>query len=321
MCDECDKHLTTTVDSSKTIHRNVENRPQKREATKSELEEIFMSFFNEPTNATPSKDVSLSEMYDNFFPQSDTRQTRAMLQELDRLESNKKTNEYYASLKRDRENAKMWEDAFLAAANVKSTALKNAKQVLSDAFNNAFNNALNKRTLVVNLFAGPGAGKSTMAAGIFYELKNRGINCELTMEFAKDLTWEERHDTFKDQVYIFGKQYHRIFRLLDKVDVIITDSPLLLTPIYDAHNRKELKELAVAEHKKMNTYNVFLLRKKDFNPKGRVHNEQEAIALDKKIRDFLNVNEPRHVSIYGDERGKSQVVQAIVNILQNNKVI
>lgn len=47
-----------------------------------------------------------------------------------------------------------------------------------------------KSTIVVNLFAGPGAGKSTGAAYIFAMLKMHGIDCELVTEFAKDKTWE-----------------------------------------------------------------------------------------------------------------------------------
>lgn len=35
-----------------------------------------------------------------------------------------------------------------------------------------------KKTLVVNLFAGPGAGKSTGAAYIFSKLKMLGYDCE-----------------------------------------------------------------------------------------------------------------------------------------------
>jgi len=169
-----------------------------------------------------------------------------------------------------------------------------------------------KQTLVVNLFAGPGAGKSTTAAGIFFELKTRGINCELAAEFAKDLTWEERHDTFKDQIYIFGKQYHRIFRLLDKVDVIITDSPLLLTPVYDGEHRPELRNLVISEHRRMWTYNVFLKRKKKFNPKGRKHGLEEAQALDSLILDQLDsINECYEV-FDGTSEGKDAIVKKIL---------
>ena len=36
----------------------------------------------------------------------------------------------------------------------------------------------NKDTFVINLFGGPGSGKSTMRARIFSELKYLGVNCE-----------------------------------------------------------------------------------------------------------------------------------------------
>ena len=37
------------------------------------------------------------------------------------------------------------------------------------------------KPIVVNLTGAPGAGKSTGAAYIFSELKQRGINCELVV--------------------------------------------------------------------------------------------------------------------------------------------
>ena len=41
--------------------------------------------------------------------------------------------------------------------------------------------------IVVNLFAGPGSGKSTTCAGLFSKLKLAGIYCEMVLEYAKEL--------------------------------------------------------------------------------------------------------------------------------------
>ena len=44
-----------------------------------------------------------------------------------------------------------------------------------------------KKTLIVNLLAGSGAGKSTNAARLFAMLKDRGIETELVTEYVKDM--------------------------------------------------------------------------------------------------------------------------------------
>ena len=41
---------------------------------------------------------------------------------------------------------------------------------------------------VVNLYGGPGAGKSTAALQLVAELKKRGINADYVSEYAKELT-------------------------------------------------------------------------------------------------------------------------------------
>lgn len=172
-------------------------------------------------------------------------------------------------------------------------------------------------TLVVNLLGGPGCGKSTIAASIFSQLKWDEVNCEYASEYAKDLVWEHRHKTFENQIYIFGKQHHRIYRLAGQVDVIITDSPILLTPIYDGEKRESLKQLMFEEFNKFNNLNIVLTRRKKYNPKGRIHDEQGAKDIDLQIRQFLNENKVPYIEMNGNQAAVKDMVIHIKEIVTN----
>ena len=52
----------------------------------------------------------------------------------------------------------------------------------------------NKKTIVVNLLAGPGAGKTTCAWEIASELKKRNLETEYVPEYAKEFVWENKTD-------------------------------------------------------------------------------------------------------------------------------
>lgn len=143
--------------------------------------------------------------------------------------------------------------------------------------------------LVVNLFAGPGAGKSSTAAGLFSYLKWAGIECELATEYAKDRVWSEDLKTLGNQIYVFGKQHHRIHRLKDKVEVIITDSPLLLSILYDDDKNDSLQKLVMYEFKKCNNLNIFLKREKPYVQTGRLQTEEEAKQIDRCVQSLLKV--------------------------------
>src|SRR5579864_4257704 len=144
-----------------------------------------------------------------------------------------------------------------------------------------------KNTLIVNFLGGPGISKSTTTAGVFNKLKKKSINCELLTEWAKEAVWAGRTDIFKDQIYMFGEQYHRIFNLLGKVDVVINDGCLLLNIVYDPEQRKLLTDLVLREYHQMNNFNIILHRQKEFVTAGRIHNEKEALEIDSKILDML----------------------------------
>jgi len=159
------------------------------------------------------------------------------------------------------------------------------------------------KTLIVNFYAGPGAGKSTLAAGLFAELKSRGVNCELITEYAKDKVWEESFGVFHDQLYIFAKQAHRIRRVLGKVDVVVTDSPLLLSLHYGAKEADIFGgtwwDLVMTEHSRVQSLNVFLLRVKKYEPSGRTQTEDKAKEIDLQILDLLDANRVPHIQMLG----------------------
>lgn len=164
---------------------------------------------------------------------------------------------------------------------------------------------------VINLFGGPGCGKSTLAAGLFHELKMSGINCEYVTEQAKNFTWEERKVTLACQPYIFAKQMRDIWRLRDKVDYVICDSPLLLSLIYinEEDWPVEFIHYVIAQFNAFDNVNFLLKRKKDYNPVGRNQTEEEARNIDLQIKEMLELQNVDYISVYA---GVPQVKKAIL---------
>lgn len=167
--------------------------------------------------------------------------------------------------------------------------------------------------ILVNLFGAPGAGKSTGAAYIFSQLKMRGINAELVTEFAKDKVWEESKAVFENQAYIFGKQYFRISRCADKVDVIITDSPLLLSLVYNKNpilgeNFNNVVRDVAASY---NSKNYYLTRVKPYNPAGRFQDANESDEIGEEILNLLIKENIDFVKLSGDVNGYDEIVKDI----------
>jgi hypothetical protein len=144
-----------------------------------------------------------------------------------------------------------------------------------------------KKTLVINLFAGPGSGKSTIMANLFAELKWMKVDCEMATEYAKEKVWENSHSVLDNQYYVSAKQYKKLSILNGKVDIIITDSPIMLGVIYGKNEPDEFRGMIYKYHNSFNNFNIFLERFKDYNPNGRMQTEEEAIIKDKEILDMI----------------------------------
>lgn len=175
-----------------------------------------------------------------------------------------------------------------------------------------------KNTLVVNLIAAPSSGKSTLMADIFAKLKWLNIDCEMVSEFAKELVWEERKETFKDELYIFAKQNHRLFRVNGKVDVIVTDRPLILTILYNnmyGKKSKELDELVYSEFNTYNNLNYFIKRIKPYNPNGRNQTESESDEIADELLDIIYDYDLDYKVVDGVPETAELIVKQIKDIL------
>lgn len=145
------------------------------------------------------------------------------------------------------------------------------------------------------MLGGSGIGKSTAAAGLYHYMKMQGMNVELVREYVKNWAWDGKKIGQYDQIYIFGKQSRSEYMLYGKVDYIITDSPILLSPIYEKfYNNGEsmIEEAAVkfldkAKKNGIQHVNFLLERQKEFNPEGRYETEEQAKQVDFEVRKFI----------------------------------
>jgi len=178
-----------------------------------------------------------------------------------------------------------------------------------------------EKPFVVNLYAGPGTGKSTSAAQIFSELKWMGINSEMTLEFAKEKVWEESIKVLDDQIYIFAKQLHKMRRLIGKVDVIITDSPLLLSIMYDVTKNENLRNLVLDCYKEFNNVDFLLKREKPFEQAGRLQNEEKARELDNQIEAILNEHVEEGFMTLPANKMSASKIAGIIGLMVNQEKI
>jgi len=175
---------------------------------------------------------------------------------------------------------------------------------------------MNSNTLIVNLIGGPSSGKSTMAAGLFYELKRLGHSAELVTEFAKELTWENRTGALHCQAYIFGKQFHRIDRLVGKVDIVITDTSSLLNPIYQPDNYPPSFEQCVVDmYRLQNNMTINVERMHHFISEGRNEDESASINIDNRLIELMAKHDLPYTSVTGDEDGLRIALETIIGML------
>lgn len=180
--------------------------------------------------------------------------------------------------------------------------------VLSDEFNKLISeqkkitgNVSDKHTIVINAFAGPGAGKTTSCLEVAEKLKKQGFVTEYVQEYAKELVYDNNltmlDGHYEHQFEILKEQMKRINRLYGKVDFILTDSPVLLNNTYLNEDKGTNDYATYCENVKKiyalyNNFNYFVERDKSaFEKDGRIHNLEQSIVIDDELKNTLHNNQ------------------------------
>lgn len=147
-----------------------------------------------------------------------------------------------------------------------------------------------KSLVVVNMLAGPGAGKTTLALATCAALKRLGVNCELVTEVAKDFIYAQDFDTLQNQPYITTCQFHELYRLTEQVDVVVSDGSLLLGAVYSKEWVPEPFYACIQGlYELFDNLNFWVQRPaaNTYSEVGRVANAEQAAATDAVIQAMM----------------------------------
>jgi hypothetical protein len=148
-------------------------------------------------------------------------------------------------------------------------------------------------TTIVNVWGGPGIGKSTTAAEVYVLLKKLGMNVELAHEYAKARVYRQHPIKKYDELYTFAKQLHIESPMYGKVAYIVADRPVAMSAVYarvcdDRTGVAAAVERCIAEQKRDGIMHVDFILKRSvkYNPEGRFHTEEQAHEIDRLCREY-----------------------------------
>lgn len=134
-------------------------------------------------------------------------------------------------------------------------------------------------------------------------------------EYAKQKIYEDNYKALEFQFHIGAQQLYNQKIVADKVDVVVTDSPFVLSNIYNTTS-PHLNAGFVQEFNKFRNMNYLLIRNTEsYTENGRIHNYEQAVELDKKVKVFLDENEIAYKMILADKNASVIVLEDIQRAL------
>lgn len=177
------------------------------------------------------------------------------------------------------------------------------------------------KAIVVDMVGGPGTLKSALASGVFFMLKLHGVSCELVGEFAKSLTWGKQYDLLADQGYVFKNQRLLLDNVVDHVDVVIVDTSLLLSLVYNRDiTSDEFKQHVLDTYNTYNNLTINLIRATDIDYEecGRNQCLSEASGIDLVVQNLLEDNGIKHTSIDAGPYAVNVITKQILEAMSDD---
>lgn len=186
-------------------------------------------------------------------------------------------------------------------------------------------------TLHVNYWGNPGVGKSGLAGQLYGRLSEAGYLVELVKEYAKELYWKgalvRRDDRTgeiveEEQLLITTEQFRREAEYDSRVQVIVTDSPVLQGLVFaPSHYRGELTNIMRQLTAGWTSIDILVNKdlSADYQSGGRIQTSQESMALRPEIEMILKAERPDYLEMNNKEAA-DRAYEIVVDRLERGKV-
>ena len=151
-------------------------------------------------------------------------------------------------------------------------------------------------TLLVHLYGAPCSGKSVKMMQLAVVGKLRRHYCEICAEVAKEYVVQKIPITREVQWNLTREQHRRLLCFTGKVEILITDAPVLIGGFY-AHYRNlaNLDEIdnefalmdAEVRSRADRVVNVYMWRNHPYDESGRLENEAEDANIARLMWDYV----------------------------------
>lgn len=162
-------------------------------------------------------------------------------------------------------------------------------------------------TKVINIIGGPGCDKSLFSSAIILNLNLRHKLVEQIPDYAKSLVWQRDFEALKNQYRVAHQQFEMLDLLDGQVQYLVTECALPQILYYNETYRENICDRAKTREHILEWYsrhdniNILVERSdKKYVQTGRLQNEQEALAIDRALRELLEHENLPYVSMPPD---------------------